>query len=802
RLKEKNDEEFSLNCKLWIEIGKILKEITKEDHPASGDWNENILQPELMDSLPMLDDNLEFPQALENAFHSNKEIRFIAGLLADYSILDFRYIAKSVFQNENGLSDTEKYTALSAVMHLGMWARRNENSFPLLPSRYHIAVNSIEGICVRLDAEEAEFWSDIKPYRNYMTEENIPYYPLMVCRRCGQPYIEGYSDDNNLYNSLKDAGTGEYKLKREVFWLGNYQGIGTSDESDDEEDKEDTEYRNINVKTGEFYINHKNDSVRFFRVKTKEDEIEKNHYVHKCPACGSSASGAMAEIITSMHPGEEAVGSVVVQQVLEAVPEAKEDDEAKPMFGKSLLTFSDNRQNAAYFAPYFERTSGDIALRKAVFQALSGQQDDMDDMDIENLAYFVTKYWRRFGVPVIFDPDGKPIHNKTKMNDQIIGMITAEFCTPGGRRNSLEALGLVRVTYDKRKMKELGRSVQKYLPEKYKNQAVALCHILLETVRREKAISNPYDLDMTEPFLWGETYKHHRAYELYKTNPKISHAWIPQEGSKRHNRRTSYFIKQLQWEWEEARSFLANFWETAQDLQFFVKIKPGFGLNAKFIRFATGEKYPLLYCPKCGILHFDTVDNRCTAFRCEGITVKMTPQEREKRLSQNHYIYSLHHGNALTTRGREHTASLSTELRQEIEQEFSEKKINVLSCTTTMEMGVDLGELEAIVCLNIPPGISNYQQRTGRAGRRAQAAPFCVTIARNSQYDQAVFRDFQNYLEQPAPIPYIHLENDQLFQRHQNSILLSAFLRYQISDLTTNAPGIANFLGEQFDDEG
>lgn len=87
-------------------------------------------------------------------------------------------------------------------------------------------------------------------------------------------------------------------------------------------------------------------------------------------------------------------------------------------------------------------------------------------------------------------------------------------------------------------------------------------------------------------------------------------------------------------------------------------------------------------------------------------------------------VGSIENGEAQTTRACEHTASLSTDLRQNIEQEFSQSKINLLSCTTTMEMGVDLGELEAVICLNIPPGISNYQQRTGRAGRRAQAATF------------------------------------------------------------------------------
>lgn len=43
-----------------------------------------------------------------------------------------------------------------------------------------------------------------------------------------------------------------------------------------------------------------------------------------------------------------------------------------------------------------------------------------------------------------------------------------------------------------------------------------------------------------------------------------------------------------------------------------------------------------------------------------------------------------------------------------------------------MEMGVDLEDLEAVINLNVPPGIANYQQRTGRAGRRTQATPFCI----------------------------------------------------------------------------
>ena len=111
----------------------------------------------------------------------------------------------------------------------------------------------------------------------------------------------------------------------------------------------------------------------------------------------------------------------------------------------------------------------------------------------------------------------------------------------------------------------------------------------------------------------------------------------------------------------------------------------------------------------------------------------------------NHYV-ARYREHPLMGIAREHTAAIAGEIRSEIEEDFKAGEVNLLSCTTTMEMGVDLGDLEAVLCKNVPPSIANYQQRAGRAGRRAQVAPIVLTTARSGRYDRAVFEKFSEYL--------------------------------------------------------
>ena len=800
-LLEKKDY-FSLSIGHWIQIGDFLNKNIEDDYDVY-DWNE-MVEDNFEDPVNghlKLNEDQKFSSELETIFSANKEIRFIARALDREPIIAFQDLAEQLFPG-NHCQTEEKLKALSAIVHVGIISRKSSNVFPLLPSRYHIATNSIEGACVSLSGINKEGWADIKAFRNFTAPDNRPYYPLFVCRRCGQPYIEGFSDGSTLLNSLKGIDQSDKKISRRVFWLGSPTNSSALDEMDEDVPSDETNKRvrvYLNPEDGKFKSDDgQGRHLRLYEVETSRDEIEKNDYVRTCKACGSRTSGAFAEIVSPMNSGNEAFGAVVCQKVLESLPESRHHDHGTPMKGKSLLAFSDNRQNAAYFAPYFERTSGELALRTAIYQVLK-HEGDMTTLD--DLTYLIFKFWRKKGQPVVIDSSGQLIDNVNRKTDLIMGKVAAEFCTPGGRRNSLEARGLVHVGYDPKQFNRLVKEVTSFTPEAQKQETKNITLIFLETLRREKAIVNIYDVDLTDPFIWTKPYAQIRSFELHKTSGANTRGWIPIEGRKQHNRRTWLLVERLGWSWEDARNYLTSFWEALLHHKFIRPARPGYGLDAKLIRFGNGEGHALYRCEDCGLLTFDTVSSCCTAFRCGGNTHLLSEKERKKAYSRNHYVAIYNNGNALTAKANEHTASLSTELRQRVEQDFSERKINLLSCTTTMEMGVDLGDLEAVVCLNIPPGISNYQQRTGRAGRRAQAAPFCVTVARNSQYDQMVFSNFKEYLLQPAPIPRIHLENAKLFQRHQNSIMLSGFLRHRISDTSINAPSISAFFGEKFDDQ-
>jgi DEAD/DEAH box helicase domain-containing protein len=144
-------------------------------------------------------------------------------------------------------------------------------------------------------------------------------------------------------------------------------------------------------------------------------------------------------------------------------------------------------------------------------------------------------------------------------------------------------------------------------------------------------------------------------------------------------------------------------------------------------------------------------------------------------------------------RAEEHSAQQPPYRLRAFEAEFQRGEINLLACSTTMEMGVDIGSVEAVLNTNVPPSIANYRQRVGRAGRRAQSYASSLTFARDLPLDREAFRAPVTYLARQMRAPSVKLDSDRIVQRHVNALLLATWLREADGQLTRIRAG--DFFG-------
>jgi hypothetical protein len=177
-------------------------------------------------------------------------------------------------------------------------------------------------------------------------------------------------------------------------------------------------------------------------------------------------------------------------------------------------------------------------------------------------------------------------------------------------------------------------------------------------------------------------------------------------------------------------------------------------------------------CPKCGTVH------RFRTLRvCTGSTCRTTLDRRDLEGNYFRQVYATPLGMAVPVRAEEHSGQVAGNERREIELRFGEDEdpLNVLVCTPTMELGIDIGHLNAVTLRNVPPSPSNYAQRAGRAGRSGQAALISVFAGVGSSrgpHDQYFYRFPEKMIAGAIAAPRFRLDNEALVRAHVHALVL------------------------------
>lgn len=631
------------------------------------------------------------------------------------------------------------------------------------------------------------------------------------CRYCNSPYIIGkiqkkeadqmdYLLQNKEIDIYENYGNEEF-VRIDFFLLENAV-------NEEEIDKENIEPYEVCAKCGEIHaagnLNAKKckcgEEYRFtaykvLQSKTKDEDSIYNN-IPQCPCCGHKAKSG---VVKALNIGKDEGTALIAQILYEAIDEGENEIKpvekptlelvAKPVSQsekkvKQYLAFSDSRQQASFAAVFFESNHVRMLRKRLIWEIIKNQ--NYAEMNIDLLTAYLEE---RIKSENLFQNDMSA--HKNAWAAVLVDLLKVDGAYDG------EGLGLYYFDLDIQSIINIFSNEE--IDEAFegcnmtKDKLYTLMQVVFSVFKTVPAIN--YVKSTLTPKEKKEILEY-RSFDNYvslsipkKAKNSVSEerifngirSFLPVIGET--NMVVRYVMKAFECSTEEAKNILERIFNLLSQLSneniadsLFIKHKKNdaYQINASHYLLKNYKNSKFYQCNKCGRLTPYNINNKCTQDKCLGSLTEIDP---DIVLKSNYYRQQYKTKKIESIIIKEHTAQLDRKQSKEYQIDFKNKKINILSCSTTFEMGIDIGGLETVFMRNVPPTPANYVQRAGRAGRRKDSAAYILTYCGTGSHDYTYFSEPEKMISGVINPPYFNVLNKKIIVRHLMATSLGYFFR-------------------------
>ncbi|MEZ4218985.1 MAG: DEAD/DEAH box helicase, partial [Myxococcota bacterium] len=703
--------------------------------------------------------------------------------------------------------------------------------FPVFAFRLHQFIGRGDTVYASIDSE-AERHLTVHGQRFVPGHRDRALFPLVFCRECGQEYycvrdVLDSSTDRRCYapRELSDRG-GEEDTEAGFLYVNTKKPW--SDDTEDllelvPEDWIEESRKGLRIKRA-----HRDKIPRPIRVDGAGALSTSGfpcHFIRApfpfCLACGVTYSGRQRSDfgkLTSL--GTEGRSTATTILTLAGIRELRADEFLSPQ-AKKILSFTDNRQDASLQAGHFNDFVEVGLLRSALYRA--AEAAGMQGLRHDELEQEVFKALNLDLALYASDPEVRfaALADTNRALRSVLGYRLYRDLQRGWRITSpnLEQCGMLEIEYES--LRDLCAAERYWqarhpaLAEASPDDRFKVAKVLLDLMRRELAIKvDALQSDAQEKIVARSRQRLISPWAIDEAEENaLEHSKIllPRSRSKSDSREHFFLSPRSGFGQYLARGSTFPDYGEYLDLENRGRIACDLlaALKVAGIVEAVEEPRDADDVPGYQIVASSMVWKAGDGSRPFRDAIRV-PRPSQTGGHSNSFFVEFYRGIADDGKGltaREHTAQVPAAEREEREHAFRSARLPILYCSPTMELGVDIAELNAVNLRNMPPTPANYAQRSGRAGRSGQPAIVFSYCTNYSPHDQYFFRRPHEMVSGAVTPPRIDLANEDLIRAHVHAVWL-AETRVpleksvaQLLDLSGEEPSL-ELLGEKRDGLG